>query len=231
MRRLIVVAAIFAGTVACAQQPLSIRSMGDSEMRGVLKQWEVAYQRLHPEVSFDDKLWGTATGMAGIITGASAITLLGRPVTSNEVIGFEWVHRVKPLGLEIARGPLQGEGKSPALVVMLSRRNPVKAVTIAQLAAVLGCPTDASRPVTWAMFGATGEWATRPVHAYLLDDQTGTGAFLQRTVQGTKDCWNWSIVHEFSDQPGNPAANQIAAALRKDRDGLAVATMTSARRA
>jgi phosphate transport system substrate-binding protein len=66
------------------------------------------------------------------------------------------------------------------------------------------------------------------VHAYLFDDQTGTGAFLQRTVQGTKDCWNWSIVHEFSDKPGNPATNQIAAALRRDRDGLAVATMTSA---
>ncbi len=228
MRRLMVLAAVFAGVVASAQQPLPIRSMGDSEMRGTLKQWEVAYQRLHPTVHFDDKLWGTATGMAGITTGASDITLLGRPVTANEVIGFEWVHRVKPLGLEIARGPLWGEGKSPALAVMVSRRNPIKALTLAQLAAVLGCPTDASRQVTWAMLGATGVWATRPVHAYLFDDQTGTGVFLQRTVQGSKDCWNWSIVQEFKDKPGNPAANQIVAALRKDRDGLAVGTMTSA---
>jgi hypothetical protein len=154
MKRLIVAAAMFAGTVACAQQLPVIRTMGDSEMRGALKQWEVAYQRLHPEVHFDDKLWGTATGMAGITTGASDITLLGRPVTSNEVIGFEWVHRVKPLGLEMARGPLRGQGKSPALAVMVFRRNPVKALTIAQLVAVLGCPTDASRQVTWAMFGA-----------------------------------------------------------------------------
>lgn len=193
--------------------------------------WEAAFRRYHPEIAFEDTLLGSATGIAGIITGTSDITLMGRPVTSNEVIGFEWVHRVKPLGLQVMRGSLDAEGKSPALVVAVSPRNPLTSISMAQLAAILGCPADATQPITWAMAGATGAWATRPVHAYVYDNQTGTGAFLMHTVQDKKDCWNWSIVREFTDQQHSdgsvfPASQQIARALERDVDGLAVTTLT-----
>jgi phosphate transport system substrate-binding protein len=195
-----------------------------------MEAWERAFHHYHPEITFEDKLLGSATGMAGITTGVSDLTLLGRPVTPNEVIGFEWVHRVKPLGLEVMRGSLDIDGKSPALAVLVSRRNPLKAISIAQLAAVLGCPADARHPVTWAMAGAKTPWASRPVHAYLYDNQSGTGSFLMQKVQGHKDCWNWSIVREFvdterGDRSVSPAAAQIAEALERDPYGLAISTL------
>jgi phosphate transport system substrate-binding protein len=207
-----------------------IRSWGDKEMRGTMSAWEQAFRKHHPEISFQDTLLGSATGMAGIITNTSDLSLMGRPVSVNEVIGFEWVHRVKPLGLRVMNGSLKAEGKSPALAVLVSRANPVQQISMAQLAAILGCPADARQPVTWAMAGATGAWSRRPIHAYVYDDQTGTGAFLQQAVQGAKDCWNWEIVREFKDRTLHgrltPAARQIAEALRRDPEGLGVATLS-----
>jgi phosphate transport system substrate-binding protein len=207
-----------------------IRSWGDKEMRGTMSAWEQAFRKVHPEITFQDTLLGSATGMAGIITNTSDLSVMGRPVTVNEVIGFEWVHRVKPLGIRVMNGSLQAEGKSPALAALVSRANPVQQISMAQLAAILGCPADAKQPVTWAMAGVTGAWSRRPIHAFVYDDQTGTGAFLQQAVQGTKDCWNWEIVREFKDRTLDgrvyPAARQIADALQRDPDGLAIATLS-----
>jgi phosphate transport system substrate-binding protein len=199
-------------------------------MGKTMSAWETAFRRYHPEITFEDTLLGSATGMAGIITGVSDLTLLGRPVTPNEVIGFEWVHRVRPLGFEVMRGSLDEEGESPALAVLVSRRNPLTAISMAQLATILGCPADATHSVTWAVARAQAGWANHPIHAYLYDNQTGTGSFLMQKVQGRKDCWNWSIVHEFVDQerPGgsvSPAAQQIAEALERDPYSLGITTL------
>jgi phosphate transport system substrate-binding protein len=199
-------------------------------MRGTMTVWEQAFRRYHPEIGFQDTLLGTATSMAGIITGTSDLSLMGRPVTVNEVIGFEWVFRVKPLGIQVMNGSLQGEGKTPALAVFVSRSNPVEKLSVAQLAAILGCPAVPKEPVTWAAAGATGVWRSKRIHAFLYDDQTGTGGFLQQAIQGTKDCWNWDIVREFKDKARGdgsvyPAARQIVDALKRDPDGLAVSTV------
>ena len=207
-----------------------IRTRGNRAMRRTMQAWEAGFRSQHPEVTFEDTLLGSATGMAGITTGASDLTLLGRPVTPNEVIGFEWVHRVKPLGIAVARGSLDAENHSPALAVLVSRRNPVTSISMQQLAQILGCPAYTTQPVTWSLAGAGGTWSKHPVHAYLYDDQTGTGALLMQTVQGTKDCWNWQIVREFSDIDNNDrtvhtASQQIAEALEKDPDGLAITTL------
>ena len=207
-----------------------IRSWGNLAMRGIMTAWEQAFRKYHPEIRFEDTLLGTATSMAGIITNTSDLSLMGRPATVNEIIGFEWVFRVKPFGIQVMNGGLQGEGKSTALAVFVSRENPVQAISIAQLAAILGCPAQPKEPVTWAAAGAEGEWKDKQIHAYLYDDQTGTGAFLQRAIQDPKDCWNWDIVNEFKDKiredgSAYPAGKQIVDALKHDPAGLAIATL------
>ena len=211
----------------------TIRAWGDSGMRGTMAAWEQDFRKYHPEISFEDTLLGTATSMAGIITSTSDLSLMGRPASVNEVIGFEWVFHVKPLGIQVMNGGLQAEGKSPALAVFVSRSNPVQQISMAQLAAILGCPANPRKPVTWAAAGADGDWASKRVHAFLYDDQMGTGAFLQQAIQGANDCWNWDIVREFNDKTrGNgavyPAAQQIVDALQRDPDGLAIATLSYA---
>ena len=222
---------------AYTPQPLDrgvIRSWGDGAMRETMLRWEQAFRKYHPEITFEDTLYGTGTGMAGIITGVSDLSLMGRPVTANEVIGFEWVHGVKPLGIRVMTGGLSGEGKTPSLAVFVSANNPVSEMSMTKLATILGCPKDPRIAPTWSLAGASGKWADMPIHAYLFDSSTGSGAFLQQAVLGSADCWNWSIVHEFKDTTRADgslysASEQIADALRHDPAGLAVATLAQAR--
>lgn len=204
--------------------PGVIRLRGDRAVLGVMQALETEYVASHPGVRFENALQGSATGMAGITTGIADITLLGRPVTANEVIGFEWVHRVKPTGVRLMNGAMQGDGKSPALAVMVSRANPVTELTLDQLRVLMGCSAGGTKRVVWGDVGARGRWAARPVHAYVYDNQTGTGAWLMQRVQGERDCWNWDVVHEFKEGTVS-AAEQIAAALRHDPEGIAVTTV------
>jgi phosphate transport system substrate-binding protein len=236
-------AAFFLGVAAAcsAQAPYSpspldpgvIRSWGDDAMRGTMAAWEQGFRKYHPEITFEDTLLGSATGMAGIITGTSDLSLMGRPVTVNEVIGFEWVFRVKPLGIQVMNGSLKSEGMTPALAVFVSRDNPLRQIGMTQLAAILGCPANQKQPVTWGLAGVEGAWKNQPVHAFLYDNQTGTGAFLQQAVQGAKDCWNWEIVREFKDKKRRdgsvyPAAQQIVDELKRYPGGIAISTLAYA---
>lgn len=207
-----------------------IRSWGNDAMGSVMAALQDGFRRYHPEVTFQSTLYGSGTGMAGIITGVSDLSLMGRPVTANEVIGFEWVHRYKPLEIQVMTGSVREDGKTPALAVLVSARNPATKISIAQLAAILGCPSERNNAPTWAMAGVKGVWADRAIHAYLYDSSTGTGAFLQHTVMGERDRWNWAVVREFKDITGPngtvyAAGRQIVDALMKDPNGLAVSTL------
>ena len=207
-----------------------IRSWGDDAMAGIMTAWETSFRTYHPDITFKTTLDGSGTGMAGIITGVSDLALMGRTASANENMGFEWVFRYKPLGIQVMSGGLTKDGGTPALVVFVSKKDPVRQIKISDLAAILACPDESSKPVTWATAGVQGLWAHRHIHAYLYDSGTGTGAFLQQAVLGSKDRWNWKIVTEFKDSkhPNGtpyPAGERIIDALRTDSGGIGISTL------
>ncbi len=209
-----------------------IRSWGDDAMGGVMAAWQKEFRRYHPNITFQNTLYGSGTGMAGIITGVSDLSLMGRAATANEVMGFEWVFRYKPLGVKVMTGGLKEEEKTPALAIFVNKSNPITQISIAQLAAILACQGEAEKlhGSTWALANADGAWRDRSIHAYIYDSETGTGAFLQRAVLGAGDRWNWSAVTEFRDTVRKDgtiysAGQQTIDALRKDPNGIAVSTL------
>lgn len=209
-----------------------IRNWGDDAMGDVMAAWQKAFRRYHPNITFQNRLYGSGTGMAGIITGVSDLSLMGRPATANEVMGFEWVYRYKPLGVKVMTGSLKEKGKTPALAIFVNKSNPITRISVAQLAAILGCPGEAEglHDPTWALANAQGAWRDRSIHAYIYDSETGTGAFLQRAVLGMGDRWNWGAVTEFKDKVRKdgtiyPAGQQTIDALRNDPNGIAVSTL------
>jgi phosphate transport system substrate-binding protein len=206
-----------------------IRSRGDDAMQGILIAWQSAFRHYHPEITFAETLNGSGTGMAGIITGVSDLSLMGRAATANEIMGFEWVFRYKPIAIPVASGALAPVGapadeKSRPLLVYVPKDNPLEQVSIAQLKAFLECRSEA---VTWSVAGAGGKRANRPVHAYLYDSETGTGAFLQRAILGKEDRWHWEVVKEVKDKAyangkRYSAAQQIIDEIKKDPDGIGI---------
>src|ERR1700687_4334321 len=67
-----------------------IRVWGDDRMATLMKYWQAGFSKQHPGVSFETKLLGTGTGMAGIYTDVADIALMDREATAFEIMAFEW---------------------------------------------------------------------------------------------------------------------------------------------
>ena len=210
-----------------------LRSWGDGAMAGVMRAWQEDFSRAHPEVRFRDTLLGSGTGMAGIITGVSQLSVMGRQATANEVMGFEWVFRYKPRGFEVLTGSMATPEASPALVVFVHRSNPLSQLSFEQLRRLLGCCQGEGKIERWGQLGLSGAWKDKIIHAYLYDNETGTGLFLQQALLGSADKWDWERVREFrdirsSERVVNSAEAQIMAAFARDPYGIAIATLHDA---
>lgn len=201
-------------------------------MTAIVSRWASGFHRLHPELTVDAKLMGSDTAIPGLYSGRADIALLGRRDDETDDNGFSRPKGYPLTRIEVMRGSLEAEGQSPALAVLVSRENPVARLTVAQLARIAGCQCEptARTPLTWGALGATGAWAARPIHLYLTNIDSGTGAYFLRAVMRGSAAIDWSRVREFRDARGADGSRQTAAALaaaalRRDPYGIAVSNV------
>jgi len=217
-----------------AALPGTIRITGDDAASSVVKRWTEGFRQHNPDRAIKARLLGTGTGMAGIYTGTSDIALMGRGLTPVEHDAYTFAsNKAEPLGIEVMTGSLDRAGNSAALVAFVHSDNPVAKLTLAQLDGIIG--TEHRRGPgnlrTWGELGLTGEWADKPIRAYVPDQKTGTGAFLDQVVTRDSSKWDWEHVKEFKDIAWDPngyaygAGQQILDALARDRYGIAVSTL------
>jgi phosphate transport system substrate-binding protein len=214
---------------AAAHTPGALRIWGPPAMAAVLARWASGFHRLHPDLTVEPRLAGSDTAIPGLYSGRADIALLGRRDDETDDNGFSRPKGYRFTRLELMNGSLETEGQSPALAVLVSRDNPLSRLTVAQLRRVAGCSCgpNAAAPLTWGELGAAGDWAIRPVHLYLMDIDSGTGAYFLNAVMGGSAALAWSRVREFDDARSvdgsmQTAAAFTAAALRRDPDGIAV---------
>lgn len=207
----------------------TIRVSGDDQAETVMKYWREGFGRRHPQAAVEARLQGTGSAMAGLYTGMADLTLMGRAATAKEIMAFEWVFRYEPLGLAVMTGSFDVPAKSFALAVFVHQDNPIARLTLAQLDAIFGC--ERRRGLggvrTWDQLGLRGEWAGKPMHAYMYDTENAKGVFFQHVVLQDSRKWNWEIIKEFQDirKPDgsfDESSRQILDALVQDRYGIAI---------
>jgi phosphate transport system substrate-binding protein len=213
-----------------------IRIWGDDQMDTVMKGWQEGFRKQSPNVSFETKLFGTGTGMAGLYTGVADLALMGREATSSEVMAFEWVFRYKPLSVEVATGSLAVPGKTFAIAVFVHKDNPLSKMTFTQLDGIFGSEhRRGSRNIrTWGELGLTGEWQDRPINTYGYDTEANTGSFFKRRVFNGSDKWNCGL-KEFADvnEPDGSvldAGQLVLGSLAHDRYGIAYSNLRDVNR-
>lgn len=225
MRRLLLTLAPL--MVSLCAQPVTIRNWGNNEMRPLLTRWETAFQKTHPFIRFENKLFGPASALAGIYTGVADLSWAGHELWKEESMGFEWVFQYKPLGIEVATASLDVHQNGAALVVFVHKDNPLKKLTLAQVDAIFGSEHRRGGKTirTWGDLGLAGEWATQPVRPYGYDAETEAAAFFRQSV--LKDSYKWACnLTEFRNvqrQDGSiiDAGPEILNALSTDRYGIA----------
>jgi phosphate transport system substrate-binding protein len=200
-------------------------------MAGLMARWETAFRHVHPDIRFEDKLYGPASAMAGIYTGVADLSLMGHELQTDESMAFEWVNQYKALGVEVATAGLDQHSNGAAIVVFVHRDNPIQHLSLSQLDAIFGSEHKrGTRNIRkWGDLGLTGDWAQQIIHPYGYENQTEGGAFFRQRVLENSYKWTCDLEEFGNGRQDNgkiiDAAPKILAALAKDRYGIAFAKM------
>ena len=216
---------------AASSSPNTIRVWGHGH-RGqdyiltLLRAWQDGYRKTHPEVRFDDQLDGNASAIGGLFTGTADLAILDREASFIEVDAYQQGAGYDPFRIPVALGSVAIRHHAPALVIYVNRQNPLSHLTLQQLDAIF----DADHRLgerslkTWGDLGLTGEWAGRPIQLYTYNIQSAEVQFFERAALKGSQKFSCCL-NLFQAKPGETAEAQIAAAVAKDKYGLALSSL------
>ena len=211
-----------------AEASATIRISGDPAISALLEDWQSQFHRVHTGVTFENRLTGPASAMAGLYTAVADIAFAGHELLTSESMAFEWIFHYRPLAIEVVSGSLDGRYFAP--VFFVSNKNPLPGLTLEQAESVLGCASQDSKPArNWGDLGIAGAWADKPIHVYAYQTESELGVFIRRKV--LQNSYKWNCEMATFHPPGNPLnpgqdeSADILSALRRDTYGIAVSNV------
>jgi phosphate transport system substrate-binding protein len=213
----------------------TLRSWGNDHMAELMKYWEQGFARYHPDLHFEDTLKGTGTAQFGLDEWVADLGLMGREIWAIEYYGVYRRSHQFPVGIEVATGSYDVQGKSFAVTIFVHKDNPISKLTLKQLDGIFGAERDGgwqglnwNREVartakenirTWGQLGLTGAWADKPIHPYGPPGiYPGAVTFFQEKVFGGGDKWSEDYL-EYENR------EQMIEAVGKDPYGIAYSGM------
>jgi ABC-type phosphate transport system substrate-binding protein len=143
-----------------------IRSVGSDGMKTLMDRWLREFRRLQPGVR-PGAHWehlGTLNGFHALLAGETDLAPMGRELWPVEAAAYQAVRgQPAPLEIRVARGGFNTPQRTTAQAIFTHANNPLRQITLAQLAAILGQPASITR---WGQLGLGGEWADRPITVY-----------------------------------------------------------------
>lgn len=142
----------------------SIRSVGSDGMKALMDSWECRFRALQPQVA-KGEIWehlGTLNGFDALLNGQTDIAPMGRELWPDELADWQAVYGPgAPIEIAVARGGFNTPQRTTAQAIFVNSANPLKRITVAQLADIFGANPTITR---WGQLGLTGEWTDRPIH-------------------------------------------------------------------
>jgi phosphate transport system substrate-binding protein len=199
---------------------------GQDYILTLLHAWQDGYRKMHPDARFDDQLDGNASAIGALFTRAADLAILDREASFIEVDAYQQGAGYDPFRVPVARGSVAIRHHAPALVLYVNRQNPLSHLSLQQVDAIF----DADHRLgerslkTWGDLGLTGEWADKPIQLYTYNLQSAEVQFFERAALKGSQKFSCCL-RLFQAKPGATAEAQIAAALLKDKYGLALSTL------
>lgn len=133
--------------------------------------WATAFHRFEPAATmdlhprFEPPLGPASEGLRRFLDGESDFALLSRDLAESDLARFVSSHGYEPTRIAVAGGSWRSFGHLDAVAVVVNDANPVRALSFAQIDAVLSRTRlrGHAAVVTWDQLGAI-EWAGKPVH-------------------------------------------------------------------
>jgi phosphate transport system substrate-binding protein len=192
----------------------------------LLHAWQDGFRKSHPDARFDDELDGNASAIGGLYTGTADLAILDREASFIEVDAYQQGAGYDPFRIPVARGSVATPHHAPALVVYVNPAIPLTHLSLQQLDGIFDADhrLGAQSYKTWGDLGLTGEWAAKPIQLYAYNIQSAEVQYFERAALKGSQKFSCCLTL-FQPRPGITAEQQIAAALAKDKYGLALSSL------
>lgn len=205
--------------------------------------WTEGFHRFQPGATLDlSGLKNPLVALPGLVTGLADLAAC-RQFHFLDVMAFERVFNYDPLQITMATGSYDVPGWQTTMAVFVNKDNPLSALSVKQLDGIFGGPRDgamvgttwhpelsrsaADNIRTWGQAGLTGEWADKPINAYVVQILDNT--MVQYLLFQGSPKWNENV-HEYANyaRPDGSfviAWSQVVHDLAGDRYGIALSTV------
>ena len=153
---------------------------GNRGMGVVLEGFDALFERTHPGTKFriDYNKEGNSVNIAALVHGVTMVCPLGRDLNALEQTTYQELVGGEPAIIRIAHGTLTSARMTAGLAIYVNKDNPVRKLTMEQLARIFTTGAPGGDLTHWGQVGAAGEWASEPIHIYGTPEASGYGDFM-----------------------------------------------------
>lgn len=200
-------------------------------MGGLIGAWIEAFGRYQPDVKFEYRMYGTASAIGALYTGAGDLAILGEEISPDAARAFQRARGYPPTGLSIATGSVDADFFDYAHMIFVNKDNPIQGLSLTQLDAIFGAePRHGHRNIrTWGGLGLKSGWAGQPIRPYGWKVDEDFALFFRERVLGGSHRWNPAIqeyVHGARpDGSQYDRGQRIVDGVAADRDAIGVSNV------
>jgi len=204
-------------------------------MRKLISAWMDGFHRFHPQVEFEYLMYGTASAVGAVYTGAGEIAILGEEISPAAARAFARARGYPHTDITIATGNLDVNYFDYAHMIFVHRDNPIERLSLRELDAIFGAEHRRSeRNIrNWGELGLDGEWRDASIQPYGWKTDVDFALFFRERVLENSHRWNPMIreyVHaRHADGSQYDHGQRIIDALAADRYGIAISNLRYAR--
>jgi phosphate transport system substrate-binding protein len=200
-------------------------------MGRLMNAWIAGFNRHQPDVTFENHMYGTASAIGALYTGAGDIALLGEEISPAAAAAFMREKHYAPTGIQVATGSLDVNYFDYAHMIFVHRDNPIWGLTVAQLDAIFGAehrrgPKNIRR---WGELGLSGDWANRRIQPFGWQVDVDFALFFREAILEDSHRWNTDLtefVHQLRpDGTQYDHGQRILDALAADPAGIAISNV------
>lgn len=200
-------------------------------MGKLLASWVDEFSKHHPNVTFENRMYGTASAIGALYSGAADIAILGEEISPAALRAFRRAKGYDPTAIEVATGSVDVNFYDYAHMIFVHRDNPIKGMTLKQLEAVFGEENRrGGGPVRdWGGLGLKGQWRGRAIQPYGWKTDVDFALFFRERVLEGSHRWNGAM-RAYEHAVGADGAQvdhgqRMVDALGDDPNGIAISNI------
>lgn len=202
-------------------------------MGRLVRRWFGEFQHHHPQARLDYRMYGTASAIDALVTGAGNLAILGEEISPEQAETFRRAHGYDAAMIEIANGSLQTNFFDYSHMVFVHKDNPLSAISLPQLERLFGaerkCGAKGLPIRKWGDLGLSGDWAEKPITPHMWKTDTDFAMLLRERALCDSHRWTPAtrevLVHNKADGTPYDLGQQLVDAVGRDRHGIGLSNL------